>query len=174
MKERKYSIDQIQKLIDISPAEIQKLIKKNSQYLKVEREDGADGKKEVFLDELSFRRLLFISQLEKGGSLTSIAACELIKTPLLNEPTQNSSSACERLMNAFDAVSGEVETLQLQLRALMLKYDHLIKELNLAQAKNITLKKELSTLRNRELALMSHLRQNAENDEEDVDDQLVN
>ncbi|NLF98034.1 MAG: hypothetical protein GX569_14980 [Candidatus Riflebacteria bacterium] len=173
MKEKRYSIDQIQKIIDISPSEIQKLIRQNSHYLNVDREDRGNGKKEVFLDEVSFRRLLFISQLEKGGTLSSFAACELIKTPELKDVDQP-ENACERLLTAFDAVSAEAETLQVQLRALMLKYDHLVKELNISQAKNMTLEKELSTLRNRELALMSHLRQSAENDEEDLDDQLVN
>jgi hypothetical protein len=173
MKEKRYSIDQIQKIIDISPSEIQKLIRQNSHYLNVDREDRGNGKKEVFLDEVSFRRLLFISQLEKGGSLSSIAACELIRTPELKDVDQP-ANACERLLTAFDAVSAEAETLQVQLRALMVKYDHLVKELNISQAKNMTIEKELSTLRNRELALMSHLRQSAENDEEDLDDQLVN
>jgi hypothetical protein len=174
MKDKRYSIDQIQKIIDISPAEIQKLIRQNSSYLNVAREDGGNGKKEVFLDEVSFRRLLFISQLEKGGALSSVAACELIKTPELDDVADLPENACNRLLAAFEAVTAETETLQLQLRALMLKYDHLIKELNISQAKNITLEKELSTLRNRELALMSHLRQSAENDEEVLDDQLVN
>ncbi|MBU1107408.1 MAG: hypothetical protein KKB51_12115 [Candidatus Riflebacteria bacterium] len=178
MKEKKYSIDHIQRIIDISPTEIQKLIKKNSQYLNVAREDSGSGKKEVFLDELSFRRLLFISQLEKKGSAISAeAVCELIKTPDLYDETsqEKPADAYVRLVGAFEAVSTEAETLQVQLRALMLKYDHLIKELNISQAKNMTLEKELSTLRNRELALMSHLRQSAENiAEEDLDDQLMN
>ena len=176
MKEKKYSIDHIQKIIDISPAEIQKLIRKNSQYLKIAKEDGGSGKKEVYLDELSFRRLLFISQLEKGSALSSEAVCELIKTPELSDDAQaKPADAYVRLVGAFEAISAEAETLQVQLRALMIKYDHLIKELNISQAKNLTLEKELSTLRNRELALMSHLRQSAENiDEEDLDDQLVN
>lgn len=174
MKEKRYSIDQIQKIIDISPSEIQKLIRQNSNYLNVAREDHGNGKKEVFLDEVSFRRLLFISQLEKGGALNSVAACAIIKTPELDEVTEP-EDACRKLFTAFAAVSSEAETLQLQLRALVVKYDHLIKELNISQAKNITLEKELSTLRNRELALMSHLRQSAEeNAGEDLDDQLVN
>ena len=176
MKEKKYSIDQIQKIIDISPAEIQKLIRKTSQYLNVAREDGDSGKKEVFLDELSFRRLLFISQLEKGSALNADAVCELIKTPSFENESASGKpvEAYSRLFSAFESVSAEAETLQVQLRALMIKYDHLIKELNISQAKNMTLEKELSTLRNRELALMSHLRQSAENEEEDLDDQLVN
>jgi len=174
MKDKRYSIDQIQKIIDISPSEIQKLIRQNSHYLNVARDERGNGNNEVFLDEVSFRRLLFISQLEKGGTLSSVAACELIRTPELDNAADQPENACERLLTAFEAVSAEAETLQVQLRALMLKYDHLIKELNISQAKNITLEKELSTLRNRELALMSHLRQSAENEEEDLDDQLVN
>ncbi|PKL42147.1 MAG: hypothetical protein CVV41_15325 [Candidatus Riflebacteria bacterium HGW-Riflebacteria-1] len=176
MKDKKYSIDQIQKIIDISPAEIQKLIRKNSQYLNVAREVSGSGKKEVFLDELSFRRLLFISQLEKGGTLNSNAVCELIKTPDLETGVAEAKPVAEysRLFSAFESMSAEAETLQVQLHALMIKYDHLIKELNITQAKNMSLEKELGTLRNRELALMSHLRQSAENEEEDLDDQLVN
>ncbi len=174
MKEKKYSIDQIQKIIDISPGEIQKLIRKNSQHLNVAREDRGSGKKEVYLDELSFHRLLFISQLEKGVSLNADAACELIKIPSLETGEGKEANTYTRLLTSFEAVSSEAETLQVQLRALMIKYDHLIKELNISQAKNMTLEKELGTLRNRELALMSHLRQSAENDEADLDDQLVN
>lgn len=56
----------------------------------------------------------------------------------------------------------------------MIKHEHLVKMLNVSQAKNITLEKEIGILRNRQAALMGQLRQNAENSDEDLEIRLVN
>lgn len=177
MKEKKYSIDHIQNIIDISPAELQKLIKKNSRHLNLIKEERENGKKETFLDEESLQRLLFITQLEKGGDFSRQAACAQIRTPEITGAVEvNAQDVLYNRMNmTLSAVTAEAGLLQNQLTSLMIKYDHLIKELNLAKAKNIIQEKEISTLRNREAALMGHLRQNAENcDQDDLESLLVN
>lgn len=178
MKEKRYSISHVQQMIDISPAELQKLIKKNATALNVSREDLGNGKKEICLDEESLQRLIFIKQLEKGGQLSDLAVCEMIKVPQISKKKAGVSKEEEfysRLLNSIEAVSTEADQLKSQLHGLMIKYDHVIKQLNVAQARNITFEKEIGTLRNREAALMGHLRQSAENfGEDELDNQLVN
>jgi hypothetical protein len=177
MKEKKYSIEHIQTIIDIGPAELQKLIRKNSRHLNLIREENEQGKKEIYLDEPSLQRLLFIKQLEKGGDISRGAVCEIIKTPQIpgKKGDRPSADYYDRINLTLNAVTAEAGLLQEQLGSLILKYDHLIKELNLVRAKNILLEKEISTLRNREAALMGHLRQSAENlDEEELKNQLFN
>lgn len=178
MKEKKYSIDHIQTIIDISPTELRKLLKKNSRHLNLIKEEKENGKCEIFLDEESLQRLLFIKQLERGGEFSQNAACELIKTPDIQASTTEEAKEVtiyNRLNLTLNAVTAEAGLLQKQVQSLMIKYDHLIKELNLAKAKNILMQKEISTLRNREAALMGHLRQSAENlDQEDLESQLFN
>ncbi|NCB38841.1 MAG: hypothetical protein EOM80_08735 [Erysipelotrichia bacterium] len=177
MKEKRYPIEHVQKMIDISPAELQKMIRKNARVLHLHKEDIGDGKKEVYLDEESFHRLLFIKQLERGGGINGMAACELIKTPRPRyaEPEDQTKKFYTKLISSLEAVSAETTLLKTQLQNLMIKYDHVIKQLNISQAKNICLEKEIGTLRNREAALMGHLRQSAENRaDEELDENLVN
>ena len=53
MKEKRYSISHVQQMINISPAELQKMLKKNARVLHLFKEEKENGKKEVFLDEES-------------------------------------------------------------------------------------------------------------------------
>ena len=142
MKEKRYSISHVQQMIDISPAELQKLIKKNSTVLNLSREDLGNGKKEFYLDEESLQRLLFIKQLEKKGSrLSDLAVCEMIKVPqpgTKKAVASNEETFYRRLLVSIEAASTEAAQLKTTLQGLMLKYDHVIKQLNIAQAKNIT------------------------------------
>lgn len=178
MKEKLYSISHVQQMINISPAELQKLIRKNAKLLHLVREDSGSGKKEVFLDEDSLQKLIFIRQLENGTKLSDMAICEMIRTPEIGRMKATASNEEEfyaRLMATIEAVSAEAGQLKSRLQGLMIKYDHVIKQLNVSQARNITLEKEIGILRNREAALMGHLRQSAENfDEDDLAECQVN
>ena len=84
MKEKLYSINHVQEMIDISPADLQKMLKKNAKVLHLIREDRGNGRKEVFIDEESLQKLIFIRQLENGAPVTDSAVCEMIKVPELN------------------------------------------------------------------------------------------
>jgi len=176
MKEKLYSINHVQEMIDISPAELQKMLKKNARVLHLVREDRGNGKKEVFIDEESLQKLIFIRQLENGAPVTDNAVCEIIKVPELNSLktcSKTQKALFERLTSTLDALFSETNFLKAQLQGLTVKHDHLIKQLNVVQAKNIVLEREVGILRNREAALMGQLRQNAENDDE-LEIRLVN
>lgn len=178
MKEKRYSISHVQQMINISPAELQKMLKKNARVLHLFKEEKENGKKEVFLDEESLQKLIFIKQLENGARLSESEVCEVIRVPeveSLEACASTERQTCDRLMRTLESVSEEAEELKRKLHGLMIKHDHLIKQLNVSQAKNITLEKEIGTLRNREAALMGQLRQNAENfHEEELEIRLVN
>ncbi len=179
MSEKKYSIEHVQTIVDLGPSELQKLIKKNSRHLNIIRENNKDGKKEMFLDEKSLQKLLFIARLSRSDNKPNVdSALAQLKEPALR--LKGVSDDVEedfvtKMNRVFDAVTNEAGSLQQNLDQLLIKYDHLIKELNLARAKNIILEKEISTLRNREAHLMGQLRQDAENlDEDDLDLSLIN
>lgn len=177
MKEKRYSIENVQNIVDISPTELQKLIKKNSRYLNLIREENSEGRKEIFFDEESLKRLLLLKQLERGGDISKGALCEIVKSPKMaaESKIETREDPLARVCRSLEAVSVEADQLNRQLQELVMKHEHVLKELNLVRAKNILLEKEIGILRNREAALMGHLRQNAENlDEEDLENQLFN
>lgn len=177
MKEKRYSIETVQTIIDIAPNELQKLIKKNSRYLNIIREETAEGRKEIFFDEESLKRLMFLKQLELGGDVSRGAVVEMVKTPRMaaDKHKKAQEDPLARVCKSLEAVSVEATCLQKQMHELIVKHDHVLKELNLVRAKNILLEKEIGILRNREAALMGQLRQNAENyDEDDLEYQLFN
>ena len=143
MKEKRYSISHVQQMINISPAELQKMLKKNARVLHLFKEEKENGKKEVFLDEESLQKLIFIKQLETGAQLNGSEVCEMIRVPeveSLKTCASTERQTCDRLMHS-ESVSGEAEELKRKLHGLMIKHDHLIKQLNVSQARNITRKK---------------------------------
>jgi len=177
MKEKLYSIENVQSIIDIAPNELQKLIKKNSRYLKIIREENSDGRKEIFFDEESLKRLMFLKQLEHGGDFSRSAIFEMVQAPRMSikQNEKSNEDPLAKVCKSLEAVSEEAICLQKQMHELIGKHEHVLKELNLVRAKNILLEKEIGILRNREAALMGHMRQNAENfDEEDLEYQLFN
>jgi peptidoglycan hydrolase CwlO-like protein len=125
-----------------------------------------DGRKELYLDEDSFKKLLFLKQLETGKSLTINEACELIKE---REPWEEDEEEIESFepdpYSGFDrslqAVEEEVMQLRTQLTRMVIKYDHCIKELNNSRSKNIQLENEMKKLRTREAALMGQIRKDS-------------
>ncbi len=177
MKEKRYSISNVQQMINISPAELQKMLRRNANLLTVFKEDLGNGKPEICIDEESLQKLIFIRQLGSGSKLTGKEACEMIRVPELNSLKTCASSEKEvvaRLQKILESVSAEASDLKNQLDGLLIKHEHLVKMLNVSQAKNITLEKEIGILRNRQAALMGQLRQNAENSDEDLEIRLVN
>ena len=177
MKEKRYTIANVQQMINISPAELQKIIRKNANALTLFREDIGNGKKEVCIDEESLQKLIFIRQLGNGAKLSEQEVCGMIRVPELASMQTCASTEKEtvaRLLKTLEKVSVEAVELKSQLDGLLIKHDHLIKMLNVSQAKNITLEKEIGILRNRQAALMGQLRQNAENTEEELEVRLVN
>lgn len=165
MKDKVYSIAQIQKIIDISPNELKKLIRKNSSKIKISTRDLPDGSKETFLDEESFKKLVFIKQLENGLTLSVDEVCEMIhEKDLLHE----NDELIEEMVSPYDcfdrsleAVEKEVTLLRSQLTRMVIKYDHCLKELNLSRSRNISFENEMSKLRNREAALMGQMRKDS-------------
>lgn len=177
MKEKRYSIANVQQMINVSPDELQKIIRKNANALTLFREDLGNGKKEVCIDEDSLQKLIFFRQLESGARLSGKEACGVIRVPDLNSLKTCAGTEKEtvaRLLKTLEKVSAEAVQLKSQLDGLLIKHDHLIKMLNVSQAKNITLEKEIGILRNRQAALMGQIRQNAENTEEELEIRLVN
>ncbi len=161
MKEKRYSISQIQKIIDVSPNDLQKLIRKNSARLRVQTRAMPDGSKEIFLDEESFKKLVFIKQLETGIKLSIDEVCELIREKKLGDDQESLSGKTDEIStfdSSLQAVENEVYQLRTQLTRMMVRYDHCLKELNLSRSKAIALEGEMNKLKNREAALMGQLR----------------
>lgn len=161
MKEKRYSISQIQKIIDVSPNDLQKLIRKNSARLRVQTRALPDGSKEIFLDEESFKKLVFIKQLETGIKLSIDEVCELIREKKLGDDQESLSGKTDEIStfdSSLQAVENEVYQLRTQLTRMMVRYDHCLKELNLSRSKAIALEGEMNKLKNREAALMGQLR----------------
>lgn len=174
MKEKRYSISQIQQIIDISPNDLQKLIRKNSARLQVKTLHLPDGSQESFLDEESFKKLIFIKQLETGIKLSVDEVCELMKEKkimaaeeTLDDNLANAEYA--RFDRCIESVEEEVKLLRTRLTRMVIKYDHCIKELNFSRSRNIGLENELKKYKNREAALMGELRKSAE---ENLDEEI--
>jgi DNA-binding transcriptional MerR regulator len=166
MKDKRYSISQIQQIIDISPNDLQKLIRKNSTRLQVQTCELPDGSQEKFLDEESFKKLIFIKQLETGIKLSVEEVCELMQEKKLGNENELDETAAQfneyaNFDRYIDSVEEEVKLLRTQMTRMVIKYDHCIKELNLSRAKNIALEKEIKKHQNREAALMGELRKTA-------------
>lgn len=158
MKEKKYSIDVIPEIIKISPNELQKLLEKNSESINIISDEN-----DSYLDEESFKRLVFVKQLNSSGQLSLEEVCELIKTPSLSSLVRSTpQTVFEKLSSSIDSVTEEACALRQQLEELLLKYNHALKELNKSRSKNIVLQKEVILMRNRQASLMGQLRQNAE------------
>ncbi|GAB4276629.1 MAG: hypothetical protein Kow0029_18770 [Candidatus Rifleibacteriota bacterium] len=164
MKEKRYSIAQIQKIVGISPNELNKLLKCNAKRLKLTVIRNSDGSKETFLDEESFRKLLFIKQLEKGLHFSIDEICELVKEKIPGQEDEKEQAAKDPygfFDRSLDAFESEVKLLRTQLTRLMIKYDHCLKELNISRSRNQCLENELRNLRNREAALMVQIRKDS-------------
>lgn len=167
MKEKRYSISQIQKIIDISPNDLQKLIRKNSSRLQMMTCDMPDGRKEKFLDEESFKKLIFIKQLETGIKLSVEEVCELIREKEFVDDNDSERAGSKEdhyasFDRCIDSVEEEVKRLRTQLTRMVIKYDHCIKELNLSRAKIISMENEIEKFKNRQAALMGELRKSAQ------------
>lgn len=173
MKQKKYPISTLPEIIKISASDLRKLLKKNSHCLKVSKDKAGS-----YLDEESFRRLIFIKQLDCGGSLSGEEICELMAEPQVanRKPVKKvEETVIDKVSRVLDDVAVEAQVLKDQLNTLAIKYDQALKELEHSRSKNMILQNKISTLQHRQVALMGHLRQSAEQlGEEDLESQLVN
>jgi septal ring factor EnvC (AmiA/AmiB activator) len=162
MKAKTYSVSHLQQILEISPNELLKLIRKNSSSLNVRTRSLKDGNSETYLDEESFKRIVFIRQLESGPRVSAEEVCEMLKERF---PKKNADSekAVDHFARTFAAVEQEVKKLRTQLTQLVIKYDHCIKELSLSQSKNISLENEIKRIKTREASLMGQMRKDATN-----------
>ncbi len=171
MKEKRYSITEIQQIIDISPNDLQKLIRKNSSRIKLKTCDLPDGSKETFLDEDSFKKLLFIKQLEMGTKLSVDEVCAMIREKKIKQEDEEDKSEKISEISGLDlslqSLEDQVDFLRRQLNHLIIRHDHCIKELNLSRSKGVVLENELKRMKNREAALMGQLRKFAAEHSED-------
>ena len=171
MKEKRYSISQIQQIIDISPNDLKKLIRKNSGRINLQTCEMPDGSKETYLDEESFKKLLFFKHLESGVKLSVDEVCELINEKKLKEDDEEvlESQLESRFDQCLRSVEEEVEQLRSQMTRMLIKYDHCLKELNISRSKNIVLENEMKKLKTREAGLMGQIRKfAAEHFEEEI------
>ena len=173
MKQKKYPISTLPEIIKISASDLRKLLKKNSHCLKVTKDKAGS-----YLDEESFRRLVFIKQLGSGGSLSSEEICELMAEPQVAEQKAEQKpqeTVIDKVSRVLDDVAVEAQLLKEQLSMLAIKYDQALKELELSRSKNMILQNKISTLQHRQVSLMGHLRQSAEKlGEDELEPQLVN
>ncbi len=162
MKAKTYSVSQIQQILEICPNELLKIIRKNSSSLNVLTRSLKDGTSETYLDEESFKRIVFIRQLENGSRVSAEEVCEMLK-----ERFPQKGDDCDKLRDhfaqTFAAVEQEVKKLRTQLTQMVIKYDHCIKELSLSQSKNISLENEIKRIKTREASLMGQMRKDATN-----------
>jgi hypothetical protein len=172
MKEKHYSVSEIQKIIDLSPNELLKLIRKHSSKIKIFKIRHENGTKESFIDKESLKKIIFLRQLESGFKLNLEEVCELLdeqgpdksKVQEFFEKTNFSDAFSKK----FDEVEKEVIHLRAQLSQMITRYDYCLKQLSLNKAKNIALTQDIKRLKNREAALIDQFNRNSRDNPEEI------
>lgn len=154
MENKKYSISQIQRLMEISPSELQSLIKENRKHIGVEFLEDADGVRMAYLDAESLKKLIFFKQLKNGCNVSSKEAFEQMNA---NYSLSNKENKINSMVNALEK---EVANLNSKINTLISKYEYAIRELSYSRSVNITLNKRLNLMEARQIALLDQLDKN--------------
>jgi len=157
MEQRKYSIREIQRISQLSPATLQDLMQKNSACFNLEVVKLPSGEEEVYLDQLSFERLMFLKRLQLHEAGTEEETLEQLRGTSLNF-IQDEDGESFSLDSSLDAIALEMRELKSSFKDVALKYKELNRELNHARVENARLATENAALKARQQNLLNGLR----------------
>ncbi len=146
MEKKKYSIKEVQNIVQILPTALQDLLKKNQSHLKLEVVRNEKGEEEVFLDPDSLQRILFLKQLELRQKLTPQELLTQISEGegLLSEKKGTGVNALNLIL---DGLVGEVQNLNDNLENLISRYHEVSRELKQFKCENMELRREMDSLK---------------------------
>ncbi len=156
MEQRKYSIRDVQRISRLSPATLQDLMRKNSACFTLEVVKLPTGEEEVYLDQPSFERLMFLKRLQLHEAGTEEETLEQLRGTALNFQNDEGAESFS-LDSSLDAIALEMRELKSSFTDVLLKYKELNRELNHARVENARLSTENAALKTRQQNLLNGL-----------------
>lgn len=171
MNEKKYSIRELQRIANLSPGDLRDLINKNRQHLTLEMLKNSEGQEEMFIDQPSFERLMFIKHLVFGSALSHEEALSHLEEP---QKTMDEAKCdpCSILLSSLEQLAEGVRTVKGKMDYLYIKYNQVIRDLQDAKTDNLRLKKELEALRENQSILAGKLKQTIDDSEDGSSDTI--
>lgn len=145
MEQRKYSFKEIQKISRLSPATLQSLMEQNKSCINLEVVKLPSGEEEVYLDKISFERLMFLKQVQLYQEMTEGDVVELLRIPAFASLFGGTGELA--LGASLDSIAVEMRELQGSLNDIAVKYRDLNRELSHARVENARLIRENELLR---------------------------
>ncbi|MBF0501758.1 MAG: hypothetical protein HQM09_16590 [Candidatus Riflebacteria bacterium] len=189
MEKRRYSIQDIQRMTQLSPGTLQDILKKYRQHFAIEVVAGPEGD-EMFMDQPSFERLIFIKQLELRQTLSSEELIAQFGDNPLRRPVTavgeqsgidssdgnntatsmpTSDLRLSSLVGMLDGLGGEIRGVESRLRQLLMRYTQVLRDMNQYREENRQLRNDLNILRQRQ-DIMHGKMHRSEVDETDEED----
>ena len=159
MEKRRYSITEIQSITQLTPATLQDFLRRFQKYFSFEMEDGPEGT-QIFLDQTSFERLMFIKNLELNQDANPEEAANQLKT--LGTPTRPKSekkNIAATLEHFLDSLTKQIRTLETSLNQILYRYVQVLKDLNQCRSENRFMRKEIDALRHRQEKILVQINQ---------------
>lgn len=163
MEKRRYSIQDIQRMTQLSPNTLQDLLQRYRQHFAIEVVHGNEGE-QLFMDQASLERLMFIKQLELRQTLTTEETISQIgdSAPRTLPAMKNlgpdaptpSGSKLNSLLSLLDRLGNEIHGVEGSLRTLLLRYSQVLRELNVSREENRQLRREVDQLKQRQQMLI--------------------
>lgn len=165
MEKKKYSLQDVQKIARISPATLQELLKKDGTHLQVEVKKGANGEEEIWLDQDSLNRLLFIKQLRYPKPLTNEEYQTQLRAPRSPQGKAQPIQLADFMVAALDKLSLEMRSLKGILGDLLTRHQQVMRDLGKTQIENNHLHREVESMRQRQQSLLQELQRFVETGE---------
>lgn len=163
MEKRRYSIQDIQRMTQLSPNTLQDLLQRYRQHFAIEVIQGSEGE-QLFMDQASLERLMFIKQLELRQSPTQEETINQIgemapralpaMKSLLGETPTPAGSKMNSLLGLLDRLGNEIHGVEGSLRTLLLRYSQVLRELSVSREENRQLRREVDQMKQRQQALI--------------------
>lgn len=158
MEQRKYSMKDVQRMIQLSPYVLQDLLKKYPQHIQIEVVKGPDGE-EVYMDHASLERLMFLKQLELNQTPTHDELLSQLIDPNLssNSEPAPTDDTLKILEGSLELLSSEVTKMGDTLQQILGRYGHVLRDLSACRTENRQLQKEVESLRSRQNLIIGQI-----------------
>ena len=157
MNDKKYSIREIQKISGLSPVVLQEIIRKHRHYLVLEKQKDESGHEETVIGQESFEKLMFIKSLVFGKGMTSMEACNYLKT-FKQSLGEDAKDLLEPVNLCLEKIVADISLLKERMDCLLTKYSSVVKQLHDSKTENYHLKKEMEQIREQTSSLTVQLR----------------
>ena len=169
MEKRRYSIQDIQHITQLSPTALQDFISRFRKYFSIETEESPEGPK-VYFDQVSLERLMFIKNLENNQSANKEEALCQIKTPERKSEKTDKKSLAGIMVNFLDSLTVEIKNIESNMNQILFRYVQVLKDLNHCRSENRQMRKELDLVKRRQDKILLQLR---DTDEGEAPEQKV-